>query len=154
MGISIDPRRCIITRRLGEFVCLFTHVNDKGAMVLMPAHRKGLNGGPPPWAIICDDVAWKYDNDEYLMSQAMTFCAAWGMTERASVVKLATIINEGLEDLLRLPPAPDPASLSAPGRTLGEADLFIAGDKIATTEVAMPTADDLLHFEDAPNGYQ
>ena len=142
MPLSIDPRQVQFKRVHGEFMALYTYVNDERAMILFPHRRRGLNGAPPPWAIVCDSSAFKYADDEYLMLQAMTFCRMWDMTERSTVIKVATIINEGLSDLIRLKPK---AEFKSEAPVLGEADLLIGGDKIATHEITMPEVADVRH---------
>lgn len=133
--ISIDAKDVHLKRVHGDFIALYTYVNDERAMILFPSKRLGANGRPPPWAIIADSAAWKYSDDFYLMRQAMEFCKLWDMPERSAAVKVATIINEGLPDLLRIPPQRVPESR---GTVIGEADLLVDGKKLTTTEVSIP----------------
>lgn len=150
MPISINPDQCAYKRQHGQFMALYTYVNDERAMILFPLYRTGIDGRPAPWAIICDSAAWQYDDPKYLMSQAMRYCSMWDMADKSTAVKLATIIHEGLSDLIRIPPQkPDQEQLAAQkaAPVLGEIDVRIDGEKVAEDVLSMPTAEELARFD-------
>jgi hypothetical protein len=111
----------------GDIVASYQYVNDERAMCLWPKHRKS---GVTPF-IVCDSSAWKYDEPKYLAQQAKVACDLWGF-DSSHWYRIATIIHDGLEDLIRLPPAPEKIIT---GPSIGDASLILDGQKIAEREV-------------------
>lgn len=128
MPATIDTRKAHLTRQHGDLFAVYTWVNDERAMVLMPAYRPGA-----PWYIVMESAAYKYDSPAYLAKQCAIACDVLGIeASRSNWVRVATIINEGLPDLIRMPSAP-PTILSKAsygrlllredGKAVGEEDI-------------------------------
>jgi hypothetical protein len=104
MAVSIDLRRAHESHVFGEITQIYTWVNDERAMVLLPTHRKGA-----PWYIVCESALYKYDDPQYLAAQSRKACEVLGMTESTDTwFKVATIIHDGLETLMRMPSSQPP----------------------------------------------
>ena len=126
----------------GDIVCSYQYVQDERAMVLWPRFRKGV-----PAFIVCDSSAWKYDDELYLAQQAKTVSDLWGeAADSKRWFQIAKIIHDGLQDLVRLPPAPL-VPIGPKGDVIGEAALRANGKTIAGGEITMPTADELQRYE-------
>ena len=111
MGATLDPRKAHLVRQHGDIIAIYTWVNDERALVLIPAHRKPGN----PWFIVCESAAYRYDNPHYLAKQSRKAAEVIGMDEtQAAWFKIASIIIEGLGDLIRMPSAPEKELMSAP----------------------------------------
>lgn len=129
----------------GDIVASYQYVNGERAMALWPVRKKPESAA----YVVCDSAAWRYSPEQprsdwydekrmpfcgppYLMQQAMIAAKVMGMDQsKATCIRIATIIAEGLEDLVRLPP-------ERPGekpKPIGEADLLIGGRRIATMEI-------------------
>lgn len=101
--VSVDLAKAHLTRQHGDLMVIFTWVNDERAMILIPAYRKGA-----AWYVVCESAAWKYDNREYLKRQCMKAAEVLGMEPSPNNwLKLATIIHDGLPDLITMPTGPD-----------------------------------------------
>lgn len=99
MGVTINTAKAHITRLHSGIVAIYTWINDERAMVLIPAGRPKA-----PWYVVMDSAAFKYTDDEYLARQSMKACEVMGMEpSKNNWVKIATIIIEGLPDLIRMP---------------------------------------------------
>jgi hypothetical protein len=110
MGATLDLRKAAFHRQHGDILAVYTWVNDERALVLLPAHRKPGS----PWYVVCESAAYKYEEPNYLARQARKAAEVIGMDETADAwLKIATIIIEGLGDLIRLPPAPEKELMSA-----------------------------------------
>ena len=100
MGATLDPRKAHLVRQHGDIIAIYTWVNDERALVLIPAHRKPGS----PWFVVCESAAYRYDNPHYLAKQARKAAEVIGMDEtQAAWFKIASIIIEGLGDLIRMP---------------------------------------------------
>lgn len=141
MGVSIDPRKAHSAKIHGDILAIHTWVNDERALVLMPAHR--AQGAP--WFIICEPAAWKYDEPEYLAKQSRKAAAVMGMDETTSTwFRIAKLINEGLSDLIRMPPAPEPEYIKA---ALGAMHLRGDGELLRSEEIRVEKP--MMEFEAA-----
>ena len=128
LGVSLDLRKAAFHRLHGDILAVYTWVNEERALVLLPAHRSPGS----PWYIVCESSAWKYDDPGYLAKQSAKAASVLGMDETQSTwLRIATIIHEGLPDLIRMPPAPEP-ELGAPrgSLTLLEDNKIIAKEDI------------------------
>jgi len=102
MGVSLDLAKAHLSRHHGEFVAIYTWMNDERAMILLPTYRKGT-----PWFIVCESAAYKYDDPIYLARQARKAAEVLGMEESTTTwANIATIIHDGLPDLIRMPSSP------------------------------------------------
>jgi len=128
-SVSLDPRKAHSSHVYGDILCILTWVNDERAMVLMPAKRRP----GAPWYIVCDSAAWKYDDPHYLARQARKAAEVLGMDETTSTwFRIATIIHDGLADLIRMPHAPDPELAKG---AIGEMKLMADGVQIAGMDI-------------------
>lgn len=104
MAANLDTRKAHLTRRHGDLTAIYTWVNNERALVLIPHLRAGA-----PWYIVLESAAFKYDDPKYLARQCVTACDVLGIEpNKSNWVRVATIINEGLPDLIRMPTAPMP----------------------------------------------
>ncbi len=112
MGVSLDTRKAHLTRQHGDIIAIYTWVNDERALVLLPAHRRRA-----PWYIVMDSAAWTWDdstpaNVPAVAAKAMKACEVLGIepTPR-NARRIATIIVDGMPDLISMPSAPPPEYL-------------------------------------------
>lgn len=128
MGVTLDLRRAHLSRYHGDILAIYTWVNDERALVLMPAFRKGA-----PWYIVCESAAFKYDDPTYLATQCVKACEVLGLEpSRANWVRVASIIHEGLPDLIRMPSAPPAEYLRG---SMGAMELRADGQVIAGDDI-------------------
>ena len=128
MSVKIDTKKAFLTRQHGDLFAVYTWVNDERAMVLIPAYRPGA-----PWYIVMEPAAYKYDDPQYLARQCVKACEVLGIEANTSNwVRVATIVNEGLPDLIRMPSAPPAVfhdanfgrmQLKADGQVMKEEDI-------------------------------
>lgn len=129
----------------GDIVACYQYINDERAMVLYPREKKMAAGA----FIVCDSSAWTYNPDlprsewhdaqgnliagpHHLVRQAIVAARVMGMdTTRATIMRIATIIAEGLGDLVRMGPQ-RPQEQKKP---IGEATLLIGGKPVASGKV-------------------
>ena len=128
MGATIDTRRAHAVRQFGDITQIFTWVNGERAVVLLPTFRPGA-----PWFVICDSAAWQYDEPRYLAKQSAKAAEVLDMPE--SVVKIATLMHDGLDELVTMPSEP-PTELSRAsfGQLVAKAD----GKVIGGEEIRVP----------------
>jgi hypothetical protein len=132
MGVSLDLRKSFMSRQHGDITAVYTWVNDERALVLIPTFRKGA-----PWYIVMESAAFKYDAPAYLARQCATACDVLGLEpSKVNWVRLATIINEGLPDLVRMPSAPPPELMRA---SVGRMELRADGQPIAGEDIRLET---------------
>jgi hypothetical protein len=131
MGITIDLKKAHLSRFHGDLCAVYTWVNEERALVLVPWRRKGA-----PWYIVMENVAYKYDDPEYLATQCQIACEHMGMEPTtANWVRVATIINEGLPDLIKMPDAP-PQQFSA--ASYGAHSMTADGETVAQEDIRVP----------------
>lgn len=100
----------------------------------MPARRQHA----PARFVVCESAAWKYSDPAYLAQQARRAAQALGMDETQSTwLRIATIIIEGIPDLIRMRSAPDPELL--PG-SAGEINLSVDGEQVTSTDIRVEKA--------------
>lgn len=133
LGGNVDG----ITRVHGDIIASYQTINDEAAMVLWPRRRKNV-----PAFVLCMSAAYKYDDPHYLAAQAKHICGLWGWSDVTQWYRVAKVINDGLEDLLRLPPAPEQDDPK--GAAMGEMSLTLDGKTIRESDIRVPTADELL----------
>lgn len=131
MAVSIELSRAHLTRQHGDLLAVYTWVNDERALVLIPAYRKRS-----AWYVVCESAAWKYDEPSYLASQCAKAAEVLGMEpSKNNWVKLATIIHDGLPDLIRMP-AHQPPELN---HTVGDVCIRADGEVMAEQAVKVAT---------------
>ena len=129
MPVSLDLRKAHKARRHGDLLAIYTWVNDERALVLLPAHRKAA-----AWFVVCESAAFRYDDPSVLAAQCVKACEVLGLEpSKQNWVRIASIIHEGLADLIRMPSAPVPEV----GPSLGEVQLRADGELIAQTEIRL-----------------
>lgn len=139
MGISLDVRKAHTVRVHGQITAIYTWMkighdnvaNPERALVLIATHRQVKT----PWFIVMESAAYRYDDPAYLAQQARKACEVMGFEPSPSAwVKIATVIHDGLEDLIRMPSAPPPEfyrgalgsmELRANGKTLAKQDIRV-----------------------------
>lgn len=136
MSIQLDLNKAHLSRVHGDVTAIYTWINDDRAMVLAATYRPGSPFMPgAPLYVILEKNAHAYDNPVQLARTAQKASEVLGLD--ASTVawhKLATIIIDGLPDLIRMPHAPDNTLL--PG-SYGAVTLRADGKEIAGREVRM-----------------
>lgn len=136
MSVSIDTTRAYLTRVHGEVTAIYTWVNDKRAMVLAATYRPGNQFVPgAPVYVILEENAHAYDDPIQLAHTAKKAGEVLGLDQSTTAwVKIATIIHEGLPDLIRMPTAPEKEHyrgnfghmiLSADGKPIAAEDIRI-----------------------------
>jgi hypothetical protein len=126
--LSLDLNKAYLHRTLGDLVVIYTWVNDERAMVLIPAYRKNAS-----WYIVLESAAYKYDNKDYLKKQCMVAAEVLGMEPSPNNwFKLASVIHDGLPDLIEMPSAPDNKLLTP---SLGEMRMYADGKLMAGEEI-------------------
>lgn len=140
MGIILGGPNSRFQRRIGDIMVSYQYLQGERAMALWPVYRSGV-----PAFIVCDSAAWQYDNPKYLAAQARTVANLWGEApDSRRWFQIAQIIHDGLQDLVRLKPAPDEKEN---GPVIGDATLHANGKAVASGEVFMPSAADLQRYE-------
>lgn len=130
MGVNLDLAKTHKHRNIGDLIVVFTWINDERAMVLIPSSRQKST-----WFCICESAAWMYDEPEQLAFKAKLACEQLGMRPvPENWVKLATIINEGLPDLIEMPPAPDPEQYKS---SFGKLELRADGKAVAGQDLKL-----------------
>lgn len=128
MGVSLDLRKAHLSRVHGDITAVYTWMNDERALVLIPTYRNGA-----PWYVVLESAAFKYDDATYLARQCVTACEVLGLEpSRANWVRVATIINEGLPDLIRMPSAPPAEYLRS---AVGRMELRVDGQAVAGEDI-------------------
>lgn len=128
--LSLDLNKAHLSRQLGDLMVIYTWVNDERAMVLIPAYRKGA-----AWYIVMESAAFKYDNRRYLAHQCKKAAEVLGMEPSPNNwMKLATVILDGLPDLIEMPSAPDATLMRA---AIGEMSMYENGKLLAGQEVRL-----------------
>ena len=123
MPATLDLRNAHLSRRHGDLLAVYTWVEDERALVLLPALRRNA-----AWFVVSESAAYRYDDPGYLARQAMFACSVLGIEPTAgNALRVATIIHEGLPDLIRMPGAP----LAPRGAALGDVTLRVDGKPLA-----------------------
>lgn len=132
MPACIDLRKAHIHRRHGDLLAVYTWIDSERALVLIPFQRQ-----KSPWYVLKESAAYQYDDPEYLKQACMKACEVLGMSPTPSNwVRVATVLNEGLPDLYRMPSEP---SWSRPvGREFGELIVKQGGQEIAREALTLP----------------
>lgn len=128
MSTTIDTAKAHLTRQHGDLTAIYTWVNDERALVLVPTYRKNA-----PWFIVCESAAYKYAEDWYIAKQAIKACEVLGMeASRPNILRIGTIIEEGIPDLIRIPTRPE---REVTGKKYGELKLMANGTQIGGEDI-------------------
>jgi hypothetical protein len=138
MPATIDTRRAHLVRQHGDLTAIYTYVNDERAIVLVPSRRPGA-----PWFVVCESAAYTWDDSDPryvgdVARKALKACDVLGLEPTpTNARRVASIIIDGLPDLIRMPSAPGPEhyrgsfgrmELRADGQTIAEQDIRIEKD--------------------------
>lgn len=130
MPVSLDTRKAHLVRQHGDLMAIYTWVNDERALVLIPARRPGS-----PWYVVMESAAYRYDSPAYLATQCVKACEVLGIeASRANWVRVASIINEGLPDLVRMPSAPPAEQYDA---SFGRMELRADGELVTESDIRL-----------------
>lgn len=130
MAAELDLNKCHLIRQHGDIVAAYSWINDERALILIPAYRPGA-----PWYCVLESAAYKYDDPIYLAHQCAKACDVLGIEpSKANWVRVATIINEGLPDLVRMPSAPE---RELQKHAIGEMKLIADGQQIAGEDIRL-----------------
>lgn len=128
--LSLDLNKAHLSRQLGDLMVIYTWCDDERAMILIPAYRKGA-----AWFILKESAAYKYENQIYLARQCKNAAEVLGMEPSPNNwMKLATVILDGLPDLIEMPSAPDPTLMRS---AIGEMRLMEDGKLLAGEEIRL-----------------
>jgi hypothetical protein len=131
MAASIDLRKAHLSRFHGDLMAVYSWIDDERALFLIPHLRKGA-----PWYIVKESAAYKYDDPKYMARQCAVACDVLGMEpSRPNWVRVASIIHEGLPDLVSMPSAPLPEFHKA---SYGQVLLREDGKAIGGEEIRLP----------------
>lgn len=126
--VSLDTRRAHLVRQHRDITAVYTWVNDERALILLATYRK-----KSPWFVIPEPAAYRYDDPRYLAKQSALAAQILGMDESTTTwSRIASIIHEGLPDLIRMPGAPDAEFYANP---IGTIELRANGELVGGQEV-------------------
>jgi len=142
MPATLDTRKAHLVRHHGDLVAIYTWINDERALVLIPRYRPGA-----PWYCVLESAAYTWDdgdsrNIDEVVRKSTTACEVLGIEPTPwNCQRVASIIIEGIPDLIRMPSAPGPEhyrgsfgrmELRADGQTIAEQDIRVEKDGGAT----------------------
>lgn len=137
MSAVIDTRKAHLVRQHGDITAVYTWINDERALVLIPTFRSR-----PTWYVIPDSAAYQYDDDQYLKHAAVRACEIMGFGPSAQTAfRIASIIIEGLPDLIGMPHEPADAVEEAVKamKRVGEMHLKADGEVVGSEDITVPT---------------
>ena len=142
MPATLDTRKAHLVRHHGDLVAIYTWINDERALVLIPRYRPGA-----PWFCVLESAAYTWDDGDprnigEVVRKSTTACEVLGIEPTPwNCQRVASIIIDGLPDLICMPSAPEPEhyrgsfgrmELRADGQTIAEQDIRIEKDGGAT----------------------
>jgi len=131
MPACIDLRKSHLHRRHGDLLAIYTWINGERALVLIPSLRPKA-----PWYVVMESAAYLYDHPSYLARICVKACEVLGIEpSRANWVRVASIINEGLPDLVAMPSEPP---WERRGREFGQLVIKMEGKEIAAQALTVP----------------
>lgn len=133
MPACIDLRKAHLHRQHGDLLAVYTWINAERALVLIPAYRPKA-----PWYVIMESAAYLYDDPAYMARQCPKACEVLGIEpNKPNWVRVATIIHEGLPDLVGMPSEP---VVQRAGREFGSLVVKSNGKEIAAEALMIPDA--------------
>lgn len=131
MPACIDLRKAHLHRQHGDLLAVYTWINAERALVLIPAYRPKA-----PWYVVMESAAYLYDDPAYLARACTKACEVLGIEgNRPNWVRVATIINEGLPDLVSMPSEP---TWQRQGQEFGSLVVKADGKEIAAEALTIP----------------
>lgn len=132
MAAELDLSKAHLHRPHGDLLAIYSWINEERALILVPRYRKGA-----PWYCVLESAAFKYDDPAYLAKQCTIACNVLGIEpSKTNWVRVATIINEGLPDLIRMPHAPEKELEKA---AIGAMKLMEDGQLVAAQDIHLET---------------
>jgi len=133
MPVTLDTTKAHLTRVHGEVTAIYTWINDKRALVLAATHRPGNAFVPgAPIYVLFEENAHAYAEAKQLHDTAQKAAEVLGLGGMAWY-KIATIIIDGLPDLIEMPSAPDEKEYYSGSH--GQMILSADGKPIAAEEI-------------------
>lgn len=135
MPVQLDTKKAHSHRIYGDIAMLLTWVNDERAIVLIPHLRKGA-----PWYVVMEGAAYTWDdcdpkNIATVAKKGTKACEVLGIEATpANVRRIAGIIVDNLQDLIRMPSAPPKGYV---GGAFGSMLLMADGKKVAGEDIRM-----------------
>lgn len=131
MPACIDLEKVHLKRQHGDLLAIYTWIDGERALVIMPAYRV-----KSPWFVVMESAAYLYDDPRYMAKRCPEAVRFMGMEDnKANWIRLATIINEGLPDLVQMPSEPEwhkakarvvgATTLTADGQVIKQGDLTV-----------------------------
>lgn len=138
MGLSLDIRKAYRVRQHGQITAIYTwmrlpdETEPERVLILLATHRSAKN----PWFIIREPLAHVYGTDDaQLMASAVRACHVLGIEpSRTAAGRVASIILEGLPDLIEMPSAPDQEKI---GPSLGSVQVRADGVQVAQEDIRL-----------------
>lgn len=135
MPVTIDLTKAHLSRVHGDIAAVFSWLNDKRAMFLIPHLRKGA-----PWFVVVESAAFSWDDHDpknivNVVQKSAKACEVLGIEPTPiNCRRIAGIVIDGLPDLIRMPAKPPTEfhrasfgrmELRADGQTLAEEDIKV-----------------------------
>ncbi len=125
-GIALDLSRKHSQHVYGDLTVIMTWygTNDEErepCLALVPTHRNALIGRTRPCCIGLSS-AYKYANDNFLFEQSGEIAKILGMDGRGDAFKVSRAINDGLLELIKMPPRPPMGNFVAADAFLTDLD--------------------------------
>lgn len=103
MPACLDLEKVHLRRQHGDLLAVYTWMDGERALFIIPAHRS-----PAPWFVVMESAAYLYDDPHYMARMCPQAARHLGLADdKPTWARLATIINEGLPDLIQMPSEPD-----------------------------------------------
>lgn len=139
MGVILGGDTAWKVRVKNDIVCAYHWVNGEPAMCLYPRDKRP---GAAAFVIMLS-VAHQYARRDgyptpYLLEACATAAVVMGMEAQGFTMhRIADIILDGLEDLVRMPPDP-PKAAQKKGKRIGEIELRLGDKTIAAGDIDLP----------------
>lgn len=128
MAATLDLSKAHLHRAHGDLLAIYSWINEERALILVPRYRPGA-----PWYCVLESAAFKYDDPAYMARQCAVACDVLGIEPSTrNWSRVATIINEGLPDLIRMPHSPDKELEKA---AIGAMKLMEDGQLVAAQDI-------------------
>lgn len=137
MAVTFGGGTAWKVQRVGDVVRSFqwigTDVGSEPAMILYPAIARDSNAGA---YVIGLSAAFKYDDMRYLVQQSAIAAKVMGLKgSRGEIHHIATVIHDGLLDLVLCPPEPVWHRDMDKGECVGELEIKKDGKVVIEREV-------------------
>jgi hypothetical protein len=133
MPATLDTRKAHLVRHHGDLVAIYTWINDERALVLVPRYRAGA-----AWFVVCESAAYTWDDSDprnigEVIRKSTKACEVLGIEPTPwNCQRVASIIIDGLPDLISMPSAPGPEYYRG---SFGRMELRADGTPIAAEDI-------------------